>query len=68
MVVVLYFIHIVSFKGVKYKVGKFPLSANSRAKTNNETDGLFKVVADQETDRLLGCHLIGSVRNSTCCY
>lgn len=48
-------------EGVKFKVGKFPLSANSRAKTNNESDGLFKVLADQETDRILGCHLIGSV-------
>ncbi|KAK3601767.1 hypothetical protein CHS0354_016130 [Potamilus streckersoni] len=48
-------------EGVQYKVGKFPLSANSRAKTNDDTDGFVKVLADKETDRLLGCHFIGSV-------
>ena len=41
-----------------YKVGKFPLSANSRARTNAEIDGLVKVLSDKETDRLLGCHMI----------
>lgn len=41
-----------------YKVGKFPLSANSRARTNADIDGLIKVVADKETDRLLGVHMI----------
>ena len=45
--------------GVKYKVGKFPFAANSRAKTNHETDGFAKVLADAETDRLLGCHIVG---------
>ena len=45
--------------GVKYKVGKFPFAANSRAKTNHETDGFVKVLADAETDKLLGCHIIG---------
>merc|ERR1712168_1614443 len=45
-------------EGVPYKVGKFPLSANSRARTNAEIDGLIKVVADKETDRLLGVHMI----------
>ncbi|XP_061187691.1 dihydrolipoyl dehydrogenase, mitochondrial-like [Saccostrea echinata] len=48
-------------EGVVYKVGKFPLVANSRAKTNDDTDGFVKVLADKETDRLLGCHFIGSV-------
>ncbi len=45
--------------GVKYKVGKFPFAANSRAKTNHETDGFVKVIADAETDRVLGCHIVG---------
>nr|XP_014088431.1 dihydrolipoyl dehydrogenase, mitochondrial [Bactrocera oleae] len=45
--------------GVEYKVGKFPFMANSRAKTNNETDGFVKVLADKATDRVLGTHIIG---------
>ena len=45
--------------GVDYKVGKFPFSANSRAKTNHETDGFVKILADAKTDRVLGCHIIG---------
>jgi len=49
------------FQGVDYKVGKFPFAANSRAKTNNETDGFIKVLGDKVTDKLLGCHLIGPV-------
>lgn len=35
--------------------------ANSRAKTNNETDGFVKVLADKATDRILGTHIIGPV-------
>ncbi|XP_053953472.1 dihydrolipoyl dehydrogenase, mitochondrial [Anastrepha ludens] len=46
-------------EGVEYKVGKFPFLANSRAKTNNETDGFVKVLADKSTDRVLGTHIIG---------
>jgi len=46
---------------IPYKVGKFPLVANSRAKTNNETDGLVKVIAHKDTDRLLGAHIVASV-------
>ncbi len=45
--------------GVKYKAGKFPFVANSRAKTNHETDGFVKILADAETDRVLGAHMIG---------
>ncbi|MEL7487317.1 MAG: dihydrolipoyl dehydrogenase, partial [Pseudomonadota bacterium] len=45
--------------GIGYKIGKFPFAANSRAKTNHETDGFVKILADAETDRLLGCHIIG---------
>ncbi|XP_017486619.1 PREDICTED: dihydrolipoyl dehydrogenase, mitochondrial [Rhagoletis zephyria] len=48
-------------EGVEYKVGKFPFLANSRAKTNNETDGFVKVLADKSTDRVLGTHIIGPV-------
>lgn len=44
---------------VEYKVGKFPFLANSRAKTNHETDGFVKILADAKTDRLLGAHIIG---------
>ena len=45
--------------GVDYKIGKFPFMANSRAKTNHETDGFVKILADAKTDRVLGCHIIG---------
>ncbi|XP_067928461.1 dihydrolipoyl dehydrogenase, mitochondrial-like [Watersipora subatra] len=48
-------------EGVPYAVGKFPLLANSRAKTNNDQDGMIKVLGHKETDRLLGVHMIGSV-------
>ncbi len=43
------------------KVGKFPMLANSRAKTNREAEGFVKVVADARTDRVLGVHIIASV-------
>nr|CAX74433.1 dihydrolipoamide dehydrogenase [Schistosoma japonicum] len=46
-------------ENIPYKIGKFPISANSRAKTNDETDGVFKVLAHKDTDRLLGVHLLG---------
>jgi len=45
--------------GVAYKVGKFPFSANGRARAMNETDGFAKVLADKVTDRVLGVHIIG---------
>lgn len=45
--------------GVAYKVGKFPFSANSRARTNHETDGFVKILADATTDQVLGAHLVG---------
>ena len=48
-------------EGVKYKVGKFPMAANSRAKTINEPDGLVKVLSDAQTDRVLGVHIVNSV-------
>jgi dihydrolipoamide dehydrogenase len=43
------------------KVGKFPFAGNSRAKTNRDTDGFVKVVADARTDRVLGVHIISSL-------
>ncbi|KAK6752608.1 hypothetical protein RB195_003805 [Necator americanus] len=46
-------------EGVAYKVGKFPFIANSRAKTNFDTDGFVKILADKQTDRMLGVHIIG---------
>ncbi|KAL1848306.1 dihydrolipoamide dehydrogenase precursor [Diaporthe australafricana] len=45
--------------GTPYRVGTFPFSANSRAKTNLDTDGMVKMLADPETDRLLGVHIVG---------
>ncbi|GJL92179.1 dihydrolipoyl dehydrogenase [Hyphococcus sp.] len=45
--------------GVDYKIGKFPFMANSRAKTNHETDGFVKILADAKTDKVLGVHIIG---------
>ncbi|CAD5109810.1 dihydrolipoyl dehydrogenase [Zestomonas carbonaria] len=46
-------------EGRAYKVGKFPFTANSRAKINHETEGFVKVIADERTDEVLGVHLIG---------
>lgn len=45
--------------GAEYNVGTFPFSANSRAKTNLDTEGMVKILADKETDRILGVHIIG---------
>ncbi len=46
--------------GVAYKVGKFPFTANARAKINRTTDGLVKILADAETDRVLGVHIVAA--------
>lgn len=46
--------------GIKYRVGKFPFKANSRARTNFETDGFVKFLSEAETDKILGIHIIGS--------
>ena len=48
-------------KGIKYKIGKFPFLANSRAKVNNETDGFVKIIADEKTDKVLGVSIISAV-------
>lgn len=45
--------------GVAYNVGKFPFTANGRARAMDETDGFVKLLADKTTDRLLGAHIIG---------
>jgi len=50
-----------SASGGEVKVGKFPMMANSRAKTNHEPDGFVKVIADAKTDRVLGVWCIASV-------
>lgn len=50
-------------KKINYKIGKYPLLANSRAITNGEPDGFVKFLADAETNKLLGCHIIASVNN-----
>lgn len=47
-------------EGISYTVGKFPNMANSRARTTGETDGFVKILADKETDKVLGIHIIGS--------
>ncbi|MGK0267067.1 MAG: dihydrolipoamide dehydrogenase, partial [Maricaulis sp.] len=44
----------------KYKKGKFPFQANSRARSNHATDGFVKILADAETDEILGAHMIGA--------
>ena len=46
--------------GIAYKVGKFPFTANGRAKVNQQTDGFVKILADAKTDRVLGVHIIGA--------
>jgi dihydrolipoamide dehydrogenase len=46
-------------EGVAYKVGKFPFSANGRARAINMTDGFVKILADAKTDKVLGAHIIG---------
>ncbi|MGP9821127.1 dihydrolipoyl dehydrogenase [Salinarimonas sp. NSM] len=45
--------------GVAYNVGKFPFTANGRAKANLMTDGFVKILADAKTDRVLGAHIVG---------
>ncbi|WP_170361374.1 dihydrolipoyl dehydrogenase [Ruegeria arenilitoris] len=46
-------------QGRNYKVGKFMFMGNGRAKANFAADGFVKILADQDTDRILGCHIIG---------
>ena len=51
--------HEVEASGRKYKVGRFPFSANGRARTAGDTTGFVKFIADADTDELLGAHMIG---------
>jgi dihydrolipoamide dehydrogenase len=46
-------------EGVEYRTGKFPFTANGRARAQNNTDGFVKILADKATDRVLGVHMIG---------
>uniref|UniRef100_A0A8C9BER9 Dihydrolipoyl dehydrogenase n=1 Tax=Phocoena sinus TaxID=42100 RepID=A0A8C9BER9_PHOSS len=46
-------------EGIEYKVGKFLFAANSRAKTNADTDGMVKILGQKSTDRVLGSHILG---------
>jgi len=46
-------------RGSAYRVGKFPFAANGRARCLDETDGMVKIIADRETDRVLGVHILG---------
>lgn len=46
-------------EGVTYNVGTFPFQANSRARTNDDAEGLVKVITDAKTDRMLGAHILG---------
>ena len=52
--------HEVKASGREYKVGKFPFSANGRARTMAEPSGFVKFIADAKTDELIGCHIIGA--------
>ncbi len=45
--------------GISYRVGKFPFTANGRARTMGDTDGFVKIIADKKTDTLVGAHIIG---------
>ena len=45
--------------GIKYNKGVFPFQANSRARANNDAEGMVKILADKETDQVLGVHIIG---------
>jgi len=46
--------------GISYNIGKFPFTANGRAKVNHQTDGFVKILADAKTDRVLGVHIVGA--------
>jgi dihydrolipoyl dehydrogenase len=47
-------------KGLAYNVGKFPFTANGRARANRQTEGFVKILADAATDRVLGAHIVGA--------
>jgi dihydrolipoamide dehydrogenase len=45
--------------GVEYKIGVFPFAASGRALAANDSEGMVKLIAHAETDRILGCHILG---------
>jgi dihydrolipoamide dehydrogenase len=47
-------------KKIEYKVGKFPFSANGRARTSGETDGFVKIIRDAKYGEILGAHIVGA--------
>ena len=47
-------------QGIEYSKGVFPLSANSRARTNQDADGMVKILTDKKTDKIVGIHILGS--------
>eukprot|EP00897_Mesotaenium_endlicherianum_P010234 jgi/Mesen1/9239/ME000006S09241 len=47
-------------EGIDYKVGKFPMMANSRARTIDDAEGLVKIIADKATDKILGVHILSA--------
>lgn len=47
-------------KGIEYNVGTFPFMANSRARCNNDADGLVKILTDKKTDKMLGAWIVGA--------
>ena len=51
--------------GIAYRAGKFPFGANSRAICTGETDGMVKILADAETERILGAHIVGPEAGNT---
>jgi dihydrolipoamide dehydrogenase len=50
----------VKAKGLAYKIGKFPFSANGRARTSGETDGFVKIIRDEKYGEILGAHIVGA--------
>lgn len=46
--------------GIAYNVGKFPFTANGRARAMNATEGFVKILADKQTDKILGAHIVGA--------
>jgi dihydrolipoamide dehydrogenase len=49
----------VKASGIAYRVGKFPYMANSRARSIDDAEGMVKIIADKETDKVLGVHIMG---------
>lgn len=47
-------------QGVEYKIGKFPYSANGRARAMKASEGFVKIITNAKTDKILGCHIIGA--------